>query len=101
MSSRTLSLSMQRLVKQLLLTIARGEKTIETQRQALAKILDFEPFAAFSRVDKDGDGFVTPVDLLHFLRYHYPIDISRDNGVDEANEADCYYIIKYFDSDDD
>ncbi len=25
----------------------------------------------------------------------------RDNGVDEANEADCFYIVKYFDSDED
>lgn len=23
----------------------------------------------------------------------------RENGVEEANEADCYYIIRYFDSD--
>ncbi len=25
----------------------------------------------------------------------------RDNGVEEANEADCFNIIKYFDSDED
>lgn len=27
--------------------------------------------------------------------------IYRDNSVEEATEADCYYIVKYFDSDDD
>ena len=27
--------------------------------------------------------------------------MNRDNGIDEATEADCYYIVKYFDSDDD
>jgi len=25
----------------------------------------------------------------------------RENGVDEANESDCYKIVKYFDSDGD
>lgn len=32
------------------------------------------------------------MELLHFL---------RDNGIDSANEADCYFMIKYFDSDSD
>ncbi len=27
--------------------------------------------------------------------------LFRDNGVEEATEADCFLIVKYFDSDDD
>jgi hypothetical protein len=51
-----------------------------------------EPYALFSRIDRNGDGFVTPMELLHFL---------RDNNVHEMTEADCYYVVKFFDSDED
>ena len=35
------------------------------------------------------DGKVTSLEMLRFL---------RDNGVEEATEADTHYIVKYFDS---
>ena len=53
----------------------------------MAAFPEFEPHAAFQRIDTDGDGAVSSVDILKFL---------RSNKVDEANEADCYNIIKYF-----
>ena len=49
---------------------------------------EFEPHACFQRLDRDGDGLITSVELIRFL---------RDNGVDEATEADCFSIIRYFD----
>lgn len=52
----------------------------------------FEPYSVFCRVDRNQDGFVTPMELLNFF---------RDNGVTDVNEADCYFVIKFFDSDED
>ena len=51
-----------------------------------------EPYAAFTRIDRGLDGFVSSMDLLNYL---------RDNNVYDITEADCYYLIKFFDSDED
>jgi hypothetical protein len=32
----------------------------------------------------------------NILSYYY-----RENGIEKATEADCYYVVKYFDSDED
>ena len=52
----------------------------------------FEPHAAFQRIDRDQDSKLSSLEVLRFL---------RDNGVEEATEADTHYIVKYFDSNDD
>lgn len=65
----TLIHEMQKLLKRLFLTIAKGEKSIERQRQRLASNRAFEPFAAFKRIDRHEMGSISPVELLHFLRY--------------------------------
>lgn len=44
------------------------------------------------RVDRDENGVIGSVEILRFL---------RENGVEEATEADCFLIVKYFDSDED
>ena len=46
----------------------------------------------FQRVDRNQDSFVTSLEILNFL---------RDNGVHSVTEADCYYLVKFFDSDED
>jgi hypothetical protein len=51
-----------------------------------------EPYAAFTRIDRDFNGFISSLNILNFL---------RDNNVYHITEADCYYIIKFFDSDED
>jgi Ca2+-binding EF-hand superfamily protein len=51
-----------------------------------------EPYSLFSRVDRSEDGLVTPVEILNYL---------RDNDIHECTEADCYYLVKFFDSDED
>jgi Ca2+-binding EF-hand superfamily protein len=52
---------------------------------------NFEPYSAFMRIDRNSTGFIAPRDLLNFI---------RDNGVStNVTEADCYYVIKFFDSD--
>ena len=45
---------------------------------------------AFQRIDRDSDGKVTSHELLNFL---------RDNGVEDATEADTHYLVKYYSSD--
>ena len=82
----------QELLKRLLITISKGERSIERQRQVLATLNRFEPHSAFQRIDRDQDGRITSLEILKFL---------RDNGVEEATEADTYYVVKYFDSDGD
>ena len=59
---------MQQLLKKLFLTISKGERSIERQRQKLAGVNIFEPFAAFKRIDRDNDGMVNSVDIVRFLR---------------------------------
>jgi len=58
----------------------------------LANLKKFEPHSAFQRIDRDQDGKINSIDILKFL---------RDNGVEEATEADTYYVVRYFDSDSD
>ena len=82
----------QLLLKKLLVTIAKGEKSIERQRQVLATLQKFEPHSAFQRINRDQGGKISSMEILKFL---------RDNGVEEATEADTYYMVKYFDSNDD
>ena len=82
----------QELLKRLLITIAKGERSIERQRQVLANLNRFEPHSAFQRLDRDQDSKITSLEILKFL---------RDNGVEEATEADTCYIVRYFDSNDD
>ncbi len=59
--SAALSFNLQKLLKRLLLTMSKGEINIERQRQRLAGLRDFEPFAAFKRIDRTDTGFVNSV----------------------------------------
>ena len=43
----------QELLKKLLVTISKGERSIERQRQVLAALNKFEPHSAFQRIDRD------------------------------------------------
>lgn len=72
-----------------MLTVAEEEQRIERQRQSLAKLPGFEPYASFSRIDRTSAGFLTGKELLDFLQLH---------GYTHLLEAECQYIVKYFDS---
>jgi hypothetical protein len=87
--SNRLAYPMVLLLKKFLVTMKKGEHVVESQRQRLASLPEFEPHAAFQRIDRDADGLINSVDLLRFL---------RQNGVEEANESDCNAVVKYFDS---
>jgi Ca2+-binding EF-hand superfamily protein len=63
------------------------------QRQCLAINENFEPYSAFQRLDRNESGFIASRDIINYI---------RDNGLsDGITEADCYYLVKYFDSDED
>ena len=79
-------------LKALLVAIGDGEQTLERTRQRLCEIRDFAPRAAFQRFDRDGNEYISSYELLNFL---------RDNRVYSVTEAECYRLVKFFDSDED
>lgn len=48
--------------------IAEEELIVERQRQLLAKMSEFEPYAAFQRVNRKGDNRITALEIYSFLR---------------------------------
>ena len=87
-----LSVETKAKLRSFLVAIAEGEISIEKQRRALGKIIKFEPYSAFQRIDRRRTGYIDSMDILNFL---------RDNGFTEETEADTYYLMKFFDVDDD
>jgi len=55
-----------------LLAVSDGERQIEIVRQILAEQKDFEPYAAFKRIDRHRRGSIGTLEILNFL---------ADNGV--------------------
>jgi Ca2+-binding EF-hand superfamily protein len=90
--SQVLSEKTQKALKAILLCISKREQQLEILRQFLCANENFEPYSAFCRLDRNEDGFVVPMDLVNFM---------RENGVMGMTEADFYYVIKFFDSDED
>ena len=45
-----------------------SEELIETERQNLCKILQFEPFAAFQRIDRKNKGHILAKDIQGFMK---------------------------------
>jgi hypothetical protein len=54
----------------------------------LAAIKDFEPYASFKRIDREGTGFITAKKLAQFV---------RENGYREFAKEDFMIMIRYFD----
>ena len=72
------------------MTLAEYESRIETERQRLCSDNMFEPYSAFTRVDRLNQAYITGRDLLNFL---------QSCGIDDIPECDCNLLVKYFDSD--
>jgi Ca2+-binding EF-hand superfamily protein len=53
---------------------------------------EFEPYAAFQRIDREATGYVNCNKLCHYL---------KENGYRELKKEDIVYMIRYFDSDGD
>ena len=76
----------------LLKAISENETIVEEQRQQLCEQKGFEPWAAFKRIDRQGQGKISAHDINQFL---------RDNMVDYLSEGECYHMFAYFDQDKD
>lgn len=87
-----LGYSSEQALKNLLVTVGRGERDMEARRQRLCRIYDFSPVSAFERVDRNVMGRVNGCDLLNFL---------RDNSNYSATLSDCEQLVRFFDSDND
>ena len=84
-----LALSTKNKLKDLLYQIGNQEKQLEVLRQILCEQLEFEPYAAFRRIDRSRRGFRTSTDILEFLSH---------NGFNHK-ESECGYLINHYDRD--
>lgn len=82
----------ERRLKNFLVAIGDGEKVLEQARQRLCEIRDFSLDAAFQRIDRDINNYLSSYEILTYL---------RDNNVYGISEAECYRLVKFFDSDED
>jgi hypothetical protein len=73
----------------MLITIGEEEQAIERLRYQLASHPDFEPYAAFSRLDRRNKGMLTSEQVRDFL---------RDNRHSSILESQCTLVVKYFSS---
>ena len=55
-------------LKEFFQAIADQELAVERQRQNLARVPDFEPFAAFSRLDRNANNKLNDMEIYNFLR---------------------------------
>lgn len=81
----------------LLKAISENEVIVEEQRQRLSAQPDYEPYAAFKRVERapqptGASAKITAYNICQYL---------RDNMVDYADEVECNYMVKFFDKDED
>ena len=72
-----------------MIMVSEEESAIERSRQALARNPSFEPYATFSRIDRENKGFICGLEIKNFL---------AENGYHHLLEAETNYIVKYFDS---
>jgi hypothetical protein len=55
-------------LKEFFQTQAEQEILVERQRQSLARHPDFEPFATFTRLDRDANSRINSYEIYNFLR---------------------------------
>ena len=70
----------------LLIAISDGERQIEVVRQILAEQIEFEPYAAFRRIDRQRKGLIGVFELQMFF---------ADNKVHRSEKAIITFIRKY------
>lgn len=66
------------------------ELNVEQYRQKLSMLYDFEPFAAFKRLDQDDDGNIYTLDFFNFM---------RENDVHNFTVKDCQLLMSFYDLD--
>ena len=72
---------------------------MEEQRQRLSAQPDYEPYAAFKRLEKStstgNTGTEAKISAYNICKF------LQENMVDYANEVECMYAVKFFDKDED
>mgnify|MGYP000503844184 CR=1 FL=1 len=63
-----LGLETQYLLRDFLQTVADHELEIERQRQILGELVEFEPYAAFCRLNRYQDKRITADEIFRFLQ---------------------------------
>lgn len=58
-------------LRELLLSVGRGERYLERLRQDICWIYDFSPASAFNRLDREGAGLVGAKEIRDFLNDHH------------------------------
>ena len=84
-----LTLESERRLKNVLVAIGDGERSLESSRQALCRIVDFAPLSAHERLDRDCTGNLSSLEILNFL---------RDNGISHVLESEARDLIAFFDN---
>jgi Ca2+-binding EF-hand superfamily protein len=72
--------------------MADEEIGIEKLRQSLASTMEFEPYAAFQRIDREGQGYLNSKKICKYL---------KENGYRELTKEDVMFAVRYFDQDGD
>ena len=70
--------------------MAELELNVEMYRQKLASLYDFEPYAAFCRIDTDGDKEIFTIDFYNFL---------QENDRTQFSIKDCQLMFQFYDVD--
>ena len=81
-----LSYETKKQLSSLLLSLSEGERQLEIVRQILCEQPDFEPYAAFCRIDRLHQGYLTAVDIKNFL---------ADNAIYHSEKACAAYVRRY------
>jgi hypothetical protein len=63
-----LSIETEARVAKLFLNLADGEKSVEIARQLLNDQLDFDPYLAFKRIDREGKNYIDEYNIIDFLK---------------------------------
>ena len=85
-----LSVKTQKTLVQFFRNIADLELNVEEYRQKLAAQYDFEPYAAFCRLDADGDKELYTVDFYNYL---------KENDINQFSMKDCQLMMQFYDLD--
>jgi hypothetical protein len=67
-SKKELSMTTKKRLARLVMCIGEQECAIELARQNLCNCPTFEPYTAFKRIDRNGNGYLTVYDILEFAR---------------------------------
>ena len=80
----------------LLKAISENETIVEEQRQRTSRQPDYEPYAAFKRIERShGTGTEAKLSAYQICQF------LKENMVDYAEEVEVMYAVKFFDKDED